>query len=132
MWLPDGSLTLVSFDPFWYDPTRGFGGDGNLYLGDIVRLLDVIRNVNGQVIVQLSTYFRGHNNEAPQGVVIPQIDAALTDQRFGDGVVVTVPLAQGDGDRQDMMSLVYARGLDHWAAQLQALPARFSAWCRAI
>ena len=127
------SLTLVSFDPYWYDPTRDFDDGGNLCPNDMVRLLDGIENVNGRIIIQLSTYFRGHNNEAPQGVVIPQIDAALTTQGFADGTVVTVPLARGNGDRQDMMSLVYARGLDcQWLAQLQALPRRFTDWAQAI
>lgn len=134
--LPPESLTLISFDPYRYDPTKDYDArntdGGNLYPNDIVRLLDAIGNANvvSPVIIQLSTY-SNNRGRASQGVVIPQIDTALTAQGFA-GVIVPALNAQNN-PHQSMMSLVYLRGIhDGWLEQSQALPSRFADWARAI
>ena len=133
--LPQDSLTLVSFDPYRYDPTRNFDDGknidgGNLYPDDIVRLLNAIRNVASPVIIQLSTY-SNDRGRAPQGVVIREIDKALTTQDFA-GVVVPA-LNTENRHHQGMMSLVYARRLSNeWVEVLRGLPGRFTDWAQAI
>ncbi len=133
--LSPGSLTLVSLDPYRYDPTKDFDDGrnkdgGNLYPDDISRLLRALATsrVPDPIIIQMSTYSHDRGR-ASQGRVIPQIDVALTTQGFSDGVVVTVPNAQGNGDHQSIMSLVYARGLDDKRIRrLQNLPHFCNGW----
>ncbi len=59
--LADGSLTLVSFDPYMYNRQRRFGDrrkrkKGNLYPDDIERASDALSSLESGVLIQLSTY----------------------------------------------------------------------------
>ena len=129
--LPDGSLTLVSFDPDWYDNTTTFVDQGNgrkLYPDDIEQTLTALERVQGGVIVQLSTYSTGARERrgpvAPQDQVIQSVDDSLG---AGDFNRCCEPVRVNDR----MMSLVYARNVS-WAAKLENLPARFTDWLLAI
>ncbi len=124
--LLEGSLTLVSFDPYMYDSSRRFDdqGDrnkGNLYPDDIERALPTLRGLQGGIIIQLSTYSRGHNNAAPQEDVIASVNKILTPVGFAQLAVVRVNL--------DMMSLVYAHDVTpEVEVELVRLPDRFTRW----
>ncbi len=123
MQLLPGSLTLVSFDPYKYDICRGnfSEGSGDLYPQDIELVHNLLGQLCGQFLVQLSTYNTQQGD--PQANVIAQVSGILED--FEKAAVVRVP------DRP-MMSLVYARGLDDWADQLENLPDRFTDWLRRV
>ena len=122
---PD-SLTLVSFDPNMYYPLDPRNANPrNLYPNDLQTTLNALRNVEGVVIMLLSTYDKGRRNEAAQAVVIPNVDEILTPACFHQAAVVIA--------NQQMMSLVYVRGLDEeWFEKLQGLPDRFNDWRRRI
>ncbi len=118
--LPDGSLTLVSFDPYICSrnsPPRQHAG--YLYPKDLRLGMRALDGVRGGVLIQLSTYSANGNN--PQGAVITSVDSAL---RSGGFTLATVVKANGS-----MMSMVYARDVG-WAADLAGLPGRFNKWRR--
>ena len=120
MGLPDGSLTLVSFDPdMYYTQSPHELNPRNLYPCDLKRVLAALKGVKGGVIIQLSTYSRGHRNEAPQDAVIDSVDAILAASDFERCAVVRL--------NGNMMSLVYARNVS-WSAELADLPVRFNEW----
>ena len=75
--------------------------------------------VNGGVIIQMSTYSRGNRNQAPQGDVINSANEILTEGGFDPAVVVQLS--------ENMMSLIYTRNVQ-WAAQLSALSQGFIDW----
>ena len=122
--LPDGSLTLVSFDPNKYN-VRGQHGqeDPDLYPDDINLAVGKMDALSGGILIQLSTYSRGRGNENPQQAVIASIDAILVGGGFNRAVVVWL--------NGDMMSLVYARNV-LWSAELANLPDRFTRWLNEI
>ena len=117
--LADGSLTLVSFDPYMYNRRRGVVGPkkGNLYPDDIELALGAINSLKGGILIQLSTYDVNDNN--PQGAVISSVDSILAASAFTLLAVVLV--------NKKMMSLVYARNVS-WSAELENLPDRFKKW----
>ena len=126
--LPDGSLTLVSFDPYMYNRSRRFDDPkkrkkGNLYPDDIERALDKMRmsRLKGGVLIQISTYSAQDNN--PQEAVISSVNSMLAAKDFTLCAVVRL-----DGN---MMSLVYARDVS-WSAELANLPGRFTEWRKEI
>lgn len=119
---PEGSVTLVSFDPDMYYPIPPANATNrNLYPDDLTQTLAALEIVNGGVIIQMSTYSRGRRNEAPQNEVIHSANEILTGGGFDPAVVVRL--------NGDMMSLIYARQVPYsWAAQLEDLPQRFTYW----
>ena len=120
MELLPGSLTLVSFDPYKYDTCRGHftEGSSDLYPQDIELIHNLLRNLDGQILIQLSTYNTPQGN--PQNNVIAQVGGVLKD--FERAAVVRVPA-------RPMMSLVYSRGLDdNWLEELRGLPCGFTSW----
>lgn len=127
--LPDGSLTLVSFDPYKYDWHRDryerrnqtCERQGTLYPQDIERTICALQGNSGQVLIQISTY--SPNGANPQGAVISSVNSIFSASGFTLCAVVRV-----DGN---MMSLVYAHNVP-WSAELANLPCRFSDWARAI
>ena len=122
--LPDGSLTLVSFDPDMYDRRRlDARNPRNLYPGDLELTLRALDRVGGGVLIQLSTYSRGRGNENPQPAVIDSVDAILMEGGFTLASVVRL--------NGNMMSLVYALNVAWWA-QLENLPDRFTRWLNEI
>ena len=118
--LPNGSLTLVSFDPDMYYPQPPDNASTrNLYPCDVKRTLAALKEVKDGVIIQLSTYSRGKSNQAPQSDVIASVDSILTGEGFTPAKVVRL--------HKDMMSLVYSRNV-WWSAKLKNLPDRFKDW----
>ena len=123
--LPDGSLTLVSFDPYKYDRNRTYDRSlreptpGDLYPNDIKLALDAMKSLKGGVLIQLSTYGRGRDDGTPQGAAISSVNSILTEEGFTLAAVVWL--------NKDMMSLVYARNVS-WSAELANLPGRFTEW----
>ena len=126
--LPEGSLTLVSFDPdlvSWHPRPNQLGRQQSrtVYPQDLEDVRNQLINFDGRVLIYLPTYSAQNNS---QREVIPAVDEILMPDPHG--------FTRYDPIRVDghNMSLVYARGLDDWAAQLRALPARFKAWYHAI
>ena len=117
--LADGSLTLVSFDPYMYNRRRGVDAQnkGNLYPEDIDRVLDAVSILEGGILIQLSTYDTNDNN--PQKAVISSVNSILAASAFTRCGVVSA--------NNKMMSLVYARNVS-WSTELANLPDRFSKW----
>ena len=119
--LPDGSLTLVSFDPDRYD--RGQLDPWNsrrLYPEDLELTLCALDNAKGGVLIQLSTYSNKNN---PQEDVISSTDEILIGGGFTRAAKVWL--------NRKMMSLVYARGVS-WSDELADLPGRFGEWLNGI
>ena len=75
--------------------------------------------MNVGILVQLSTYGRGPRDENPQGAVISSVNAILAGAGF---TLAALVWANGN-----MMSLVYARGID-WTGELAKLPEQFEKW----
>ena len=118
--LADGSLTLVLFDPYICSQRRNaVGGNlGNLYIDDIEKAMRAMADLDGGILMQLSTYSAMNNH---QGAVISSVNQILAANGFRLLAVVRL-----DGH---MMSLVYARNVS-WAAELTDLPGRFNEWLR--
>ena len=124
--LADGALTLVSFDPYMYNRRRRFADGknrdpGNLYLDDIELALDPINSLEGDILIQLSTYSTNDNN--PQGAVIASVNSILAARGFTLCGVVRAD--------NTMMSLVYTRNVP-WLWELANLPDRFEKWSTTI
>ena len=121
--LPNGSLTLVSFDPDKYYPqSPDDESERILYPRDLEITLDALRGVNDGVIIQLSTYSigrKGRNDRVSQDQIISSADDILTRNRFMPAIVVRLD--------EIMMSLIYTRNVP-WAAELENLPGRFTEW----
>lgn len=119
--LPDGSLTLVSFDPDMYYPNPPDDeSPRNIYPRDLELTLTALRNLSGGIVIQLSTYSRGNRNQAPQDAVIASVHSILMAARFTRATKIRL--------NGDMMSLVYARDISWWA-ELAKMPSRFNDWC---
>lgn len=117
--LPEGSLTLISFDPNMYD-RHGLPRNPkpeNMYPCDLRVVADALNGIDGAAILQLSTY--SANNANSQTQVLASVNAVLTGKGFDLAAQVVL-----DGN---MMSLVYQRGID-WACKLKTLQARFRKW----
>ena len=126
--LDDGSLTLVSFDPYMYNSRRRFDDpkkrdSGNLYPDDLERAVDSMGHVEGGILIQLSTYSTNDTN--PQGTVISSVNSILAARKFNLCAIVFIDKKTY---RNTMTSLVYARNVPWWF-ELADLPARFNDWC---
>ena len=76
--LRDGSLTLVSFDPDRYDRRPlDARNSRHPYPGDLELTLRALDNAEGGVLIQLSTYSRGRNNDTPQDAAIASVNQIL-------------------------------------------------------
>ncbi len=118
--LADGSLTLVSFDPYMYNRRQvATPAKGNVYPSDVERALRGMSSVKGQLLIQLSTYDTNDNNA--QVDVIASLNSILGPSALDLCAVVRV-------DKR-MMSLVYARDVS-WSAELANLSDRFGSWFR--
>ena len=115
--LPDAPLALLSLDPNMYNRHPRERDPRNLYPSDLERTVRALCAVQGGILVQLSTYAANDGNA--QGAVISSANTILATGGLRLAAAVRV-----DGQ---MMSLVYARGLD-WSAELAGLPGRFDAW----
>ncbi len=123
--LPDGSVTLVSFDPYKYSSNRRYDDiklgksrtEGDLYPDDLERTLTALANVKGGIIIQISTYSTLDGN--PQPIVVASINKILVGAHFNPPVEVVLD------DR--MMSLVYTLNVP-WAEELAKLPDCFQRW----
>jgi len=132
--LPDGSLTLVSFDPDWYDHTTTFANQGNgrkLYPDDLQeRVLPALQGIEGGILVHLPTYAVPRGGALDR--VIESVDPLMEQSGFRRPCdAVSVP-------SESMMSLTYARNVS-WADanvpqenDLANLPADFTAWLNGI
>ena len=105
--LLDGSLTLVSFDPFKYSSNRRYDDinlgksrtQGDLYPDDVERTLDALdalQDVQGGSVVQLSTYSRLDGNS--QEVVIASLAPIFEGRGFAPAEPVRLD--------EKMMSLI--------------------------
>ena len=117
--LPGDSLTLVSFDPDKYDIAPVQQDTRDLYPEDLVQTLEALKDVDGGIVMQISTYSRGNWNQNPQGAVISSVNSVLAGHGFALAALVW---ANGD-----MMSLVYARHIE-WANLLSGLQQEFDEW----
>ena len=117
--LPDAPMTLLSFDPYSYDPRPNVKSPsvGNLYPSDLKLTVDALDGVQGGILVQLSTYSarRGYSQEA----IALSIKEIFAKGRLRRAAVVKV--------NESMMSLVYLRGIDCFA-ELEDLSERFGQW----
>ena len=120
--LEDGSLTLVSFDPYVCsqykdvrDPKCGY-----LYIEDIELAMRAMACLHSNILIQLSTYSARNNL---QGAVISSMNQVLVANDFRLLAIVHL-----DGH---MMSLVYERDVS-WASELADLPGRFDEWLRQL
>ncbi len=122
--LTDGSLTLVSLDPYKYNRNRNESKfvDGDLYPADLESTMDALESVEGGVIIQLSTYSTSGGNR--QDAVISSVHQILAEARFTRAATVRVNDVRGD---QQMMSLVYARDI-WWWPELARLRGGFIEW----
>ena len=115
--LPDGPLTLLSFDPYMYNRHQCKQKPSNLYSSDLELTVCAVDALRGGVLLQLSTYDTNYDN--PQEAVISSVDAILAKGCFRQTAVVRV--------NGKMMSLVYTRGID-WFEELVDMPKRFKRW----
>ncbi len=122
--LPDDALTLISFDPDMYDRRRlDERNPRHLYPGDLELTLRALDEIDGGVLIQLSTYGRGNRDQNPQGAVLSSVNEILVRGGFSLAAVVWT--------NRDMMSLVYARNVG-WSAELADLPGRFTEWLAGV
>ena len=116
--LADGSLTLVLFDPDRYDPNWNVPNPSprRLYPGDLELAAQAMKNLEGGILIQLSTYsVKGTTKE----IVKASVSQILAPHGFA-------PLAVVHAGKK-MMSLVYARNVS-WAAELADTLGGFGNW----
>ena len=116
--LPPGSLTLLSFDPYYIstDGRRNPRGP-NIYAEDLRCVRDQLNDFVDGIVIQLSTYSSRNN---PREEVIDLADGILTPGPHG---FMRDALTSVD---RHMMSLVYTRGLgNEWCQELRGLGDRF-------
>ena len=116
-----GSLTLLSFDPYYISRHGRPKPPGpNIYAEDLRCVRNQLANPDGKIVIQLSTYTAQNN---PLREIMDIADGILTPGP--DGFTREAQTQVG----YHMMSLVYTRGLDHeWRQKLQGLPDRFQTW----
>ncbi len=120
--LADGSLTLISFDPYMYSRHQvAKKRKGNLYPEDIKLAMRATDSLESGMLIQLSTY--SANGDNAQGAVISSVDSVMGPKGFALCGKMKV--------HGNMMSLVYARNVS-WAAELTELPGRFEKWLAAV
>ena len=117
--LPEDSLTLVSFDPDKYDIAPVQQDSRDLYPGDLVQTLKALKDVDGGILMQISTYSRGNQNPSTQEEVIDSVEKVLAGHGFNRAAKVRA--------NKKMMSLVYARHIE-WANLLSGLQQDFDEW----
>ncbi len=125
--LPDGSLTLVSFDPYLISRhprpnQRDDRQSGTVYPQDLREVRNQLSGFDGKVIIYLPTYSAQNN---PQPEVLRKVDEKLTQDPNGFRREAQVRV---DGN---MMSLIYTRGFDpsgDWSRRLRRLPYDFTRW----
>ena len=126
--LPEGSLTLVSYDPDQYDYTTTFAAQGNgrrLYPDDLQgRVLPTLQGIEGGILVHLPTYAVPRRGALLDGV-IESVDPLMEQYDFRR------PCADVRIPGKNMMSLIYAHKVP-WADELENLPDDFRRWLAAI
>lgn len=132
---PENFVTVVSFDPnmySWHDRPQHLWNQRqagrNIYPQDLELVMCALKDVKGEVLIQLSTYTA--NGDNTQENVIQSVDAILNPYGFHRRAKVRPLTADRRRTRQDMMSLVYARGVNKWSAKLAGISARFEKWMR--
>ena len=127
--LADGALTLVTFDPNMCSRHRSNGrrsnrrSKKNLYPEDLELAMRATGNLEGGVLIQLSTYTANGGNA--QGDVIQSLREILESKQNAFKLTAQVRV------NGHMMSLVYARNVS-WDAELTDLPGRFTEWLAAV
>ena len=123
--LPTGSLTLLSFDPYYISTHGRPSPPGpNIYAEDLQCVRDQLNDFVDGIVIQLSTYSSQNN---PREEVIDLADGILTPNPHG---FMRNARTSVDGH---MMSLVYTRGLgNEWCQELRGLGDRFRAWLDGI
>ena len=113
------ALTFLSFDPNKYD-LAGTQRQGSFDLcpQDLGLIVEAICQIEGPVVMQLSTYSAGRRN--PQCQVVQSVDATLTKQ---DGFTRSAIVKASP----KMMSLIYTRNVS-WADRLSTFADDFSSW----
>ena len=123
--LPEGSLTLISFDPNMYN--RWAVAQRNpfvLYPNDLRQAAGQLSRLDGGVAVQLSTYSTDYGNG--QGDVQNSVDSILEPNGFTRRAVVRVSAPYS---RKAMMSLVYTRDVPAaLSKKLKNLPDDCNKW----
>ena len=122
--LPEGSLTLVSFDPDRIELVAGNNGR-RLYLGDLREtVLPALQGVKGGILVHLPTY------ALQQGSTLRDVTAAVDPLMEDSGFALTGNEVRIPGNNR-MMSLIYARDVQ-WADELANLAADFTEWFNGV
>lgn len=127
--LPDGSLTLVSFDPDLISchnrPGQlDRGQSRTVYPEDLQEVRNRLVNFDGGVLIYLPTYSSQNN---PQPDVLRVADEVLTQDPDGFTRKAKVRV------NGHVMSLVYTRSLNcDWTKQLQDLSECFQSWLNGI
>ena len=123
--LPEGSLTLVSFDPNMYNQrTVSQRNPFILYPDDLRQAAGQLNRLDGGVIVQLSTYSTDYGNG--QEDVQKSVDDILKPNLFTQRAVVKVSAKHGG---KAMMSLVYTRDVPAaMSERLKNLSYDFNKW----
>ena len=116
-----GSLTLLSFDPYYISRHSRPNPPGpNIYAEDLQCVRNQLNDFDGRIVIQLSTYTPQNN---PFGEIMDMADCILAPHP--DGFTRDARTRVGN----HMMSLVYTRGLDDkWRQELHGLPDRFQTW----
>lgn len=119
------SLTYISFDPYKYDsrPSAQAAPDGDLYPEDMELMVSKLSELEGQVLIQISTYSNA-NGRNPHVNVIASLDPILGAAGF---TRPCEPVEVDDG----MMSLVYSHNV-LWMGELGKLPSNFRKWIEAV
>lgn len=128
--LPEGSLTLVSFDPDRYELVAG-NNERRLYPDDLREtVLPALQGVEGGILVHLPTYARPQAGTLDN--VIASVDPLMAQINFTRPCdEVRVPHRRGPNyDR--MMSLIYARDVPRADVELVNLADEFVAWLDGI
>ena len=116
---PENPLTFVSFDPDRYEMNPDLLNPRRLGQEDLELALQALQGVNGGILIQVSTYNNGPNNQNPQNQVIQAVDGILAGGEFSRVATIRT--------NRRMMSLVYAKKVE-WAPRLEGLGQQFNAW----
>lgn len=121
--LPDDALTLVSFDPNKYNVRgRPRDADPDVYESDLRDTIRKLQEVNGSILIQLSTYSRGNRDHNPQGAVVSSVNSPFVEGGFSLTALVWT--------NRDMMSLIYARDVPWASCELAQLGQCFTRWLK--
>ena len=120
---PENPLTFVAFDPDRYEMNPDQLNTRRLGQEDLELALQALEDVNGGILIQVSTYNNGPKNQNPQDQVVQAVDEILAEGEFCRVAKIRA--------NKKMMSLVYAKKVE-WAPGLEGLGQQFNEWRRRL